>query len=58
MNYVIFPERSWIVLQEAIEFAMPSEIRYLFVNICLFSEPFNPLELWLKYRETLKVSKY
>lgn len=36
-----------------IEFAIPSELRYLFATICVFSEPFSPVELWLKYREAL-----
>lgn len=43
-------DQEWtLLLQEAIEYQMPSRIRHLFAWIVCYCNPSNPLQLWIQF---------
>ena len=40
-------------MAEASQFQMPSQLRSMFVTICVYCEPSDPLQLWITHQDTL-----
>ncbi len=47
---ILQDDKEWECLNEAVLFAMPKQLRELFVFICVFNHPFCELDLWNLYK--------
>ena len=54
LRHLLSDDNAWEhTLQEATTFCMPSQLRDLFVTICLHCDPFNAFELWENHKDAM-----